>query len=915
MAKLGSNKTKRTREIESYSHGNENRLNNPPISLARGLAEEKQDRTTYAFDPHFDPALAWAGKTERTLFEVPSVPLHAHERIDPKTILRSVEPTEQKQDTQRSLFENEDIELPISRQLEFYQHKKNWSNRLIAGDSLLVMNSLIEKEGMVEQIQMIYFDPPYSIKYKPNYQPFVGKQEVSDQERDITHQPEVIRAFRDTWELEIHSYLSYMRDRLLLAKQLLTESGSIFVQIADENVHKVSMLLDEVFGSSNRVATITIDTTSGGSAKHLPEVSDYLLWYASDKSKLKYTQLYEKLDRAELIDSFNWHARVQLGRDGPIRKLAALEKLNPDKYLPENARVFRGYSLESKRRSTAGGSEPYTLDGVEVECSENRQWAISHEAIDRLVDEGRVYRESETGSLRWIKYEEEILGRKINNIWSDQALPFGQKRVYAVQTAIRTIEKCILMASRPGDLVFDPTCGSGTTAYCAEKWGRRWITCDTSRVATITTKKRLMNSNFIYYKLANPDEGVASDFDYESVPDVSPKTLAGLVPKTDIKLVDRPIEDKSKRRVTGPFTVEAVPAPAVSSISIAETKDQHTADNSVAHTNPTQNINRWIAELLAVGVRGTGGQQLSFASLEPAFASLFIHATGELKQANATEAAERIVVVFGPDHSPLTKTMVERALQDVESLRPLPKYILFSAFHFDAHASKEISDINWRGITLLKSQMTTDLLTEDLRKKQRNNESFWLFGEPDAEVSEFQDGFGDTRYIVKVQGFDYYNTESGEIESGDLSKIAMWMLDTDYDGRSLFPRQVFYPNSDNDGWEQLAKSFKGSVDQNLIREFKSGESLPFAAGEYKRIAVNIVDDRGIESLKTISLDYGWADLQANEKALAQAKSHDGAILSAEAQEQSAVDALTQPTDGSEMLDHYLRQEMQDDHAD
>ena len=905
---------KRLRKVESYSHDNQDRLNNPPIGLAKGLTEENQDRKTYAFDPHSDPELAWAGKAERTSFEVPSVPLHVHERIDTKAILKSVEPSELNTGSQPSLFENEDLELSISRQLEFYKHRKNWSNRLIAGDSLLVMNSLLEKEGMAESVQMIYFDPPYGIKYKSNYQPFVGKKEVSGQEKDITHQPEVIRAFRDTWELGIHSYLAYMRDRLLLAKQLLTESGSVFVQIGDENVHRVSLLLDEVFGASNRVATITFATTSGSSTHRLPEVADYLLWYASAKDQLKYSQLYESLDRLELIDFFSWHARVELA-DGTCRKLEDLERLNPNRYLPENARLFASYSLESQGTSRTGRSDSYTFDGVEVKCSTNRQWAVSHDAIDQLVEKNRIFLESNKGALRFKKYEDEIPGRRINNIWPAQAFPSGSEKIYAVQTSVRTIEKCILMATGPGDLVLDPTCGSGTTAYCAEKWGRRWITCDTSRVATVTAKKRLMNSNFVYYKLAYPDEGISSDFEYESVPDVSPKTLAGLLPQPDIKLVDRPKEDNSKRRVTGPFTVEAVPAPTVMTISEPLANTQHAADNSVAHTNPTQNVNRWIAELLVSGVRGTGGQKMAFASLEPAAASLFIHAKGELKPPNVGDPAERIVVVFGPDHSPLTVTMVERALQDAESLRPSPKYILFSAFHFDAHASKEISEINWPGITLLKSQMNTDLLTEDLRKKQRNNESFWLFGEPDAVVSQFEDGFGDTRYIVKVTGFDYYNTESGEVESGDLSKIAMWMLDTDYDGRSLFPRQVFYPNSDNDGWKQLAKNLKGSVDQDLIKEFKSGESLPFAAGEYKRVAVKIVDDRGIESLKIIPLDDGWSDLRANENALDQARSHDGTFLSAEAQEQNAIESLAQPTDGAELSDHYLRQEMLDDHAD
>ncbi len=903
-----------TREIDSYSHEGDSRPNNPPIGLANAVHEAPQEPKTYSFDPHIDPELDWAGKAERTSFEIPTVPLHVHERIDPRTILKSVEPSDKREEAQPSLFESEDHELSFSRQLEFYKHSKNWSNRLIAGDSLLVMNSLLEKEGMAKKVQMVYFDPPYGIKYKSNYQPFVGKNEVGEKEQDITHQPEVIRAFRDTWQLGIHSYLSYMRDRLILAKQLLTDSGSIFVQIGDENVHRVSLLLDEIFGSENRVASITFATTSGSSAKQLPEIADYLLWYAADKTQLKYFQLYENMDRKELIDFFSWHARVEL-QDGKCRKLKDLERVNPDEYLPSGAKLFQNYSLESQGVSTTGRSDPYRLDGVEIKCSKNRQWAISHEAIDLLHEQGRLYCEADVSSLRWKKYEDEIPGRRINNIWPEQAFPSGREKTYVVQTAIKIIERCVLMTTNPGDLVFDPTCGSGTTAYCAEKWGRRWITCDTSRVATVTTKQRLINSHFVYHKLAYPDEGVASDFEYTTVPNVSPKVLAGLAPQTEIKLVDRPMEDKSKRRVTGPFTVEAVPAPTVIPISESEFEKADTADVSVANTDPTQSINRWIAELLASGVRGTGGQRLNFSSLEPLGGSIFIHATGELKPESGEEIGSRIVVVFGQDHSPLTVTMVEHALQEAEQLRPAPKYILFSAFHFDAHASKEISEIKWPGLTLLKSQMNTDLLTEDLRKEQRSNESFWLFGEPDASVTAFEDGFGDTRYVVNVGGFDYYNTETGNVESGGLDKIAMWLLDPDYDGRSLFPRQVFYPNSDNEGWKQLAKNLKGAVDEELIQDFTTDKSLPFSAGEHKRVAVKIVDDRGIESLKVIPLDDISFESKANDTALKQAKSIDGTVLTTRQQVETGIESAVQPTDGSEMPNYYLRQEMTASHAE
>ena len=301
------------RDIETYAHAGTERVNNPPVGLVTPETDQDAGRQTYANDPHIDPHLAWAGKAEHTSFDVPTVSLHVHERIDPRTVVEAVRKRNGAA-PQPSLFAAPEENPPIRQAIEFYQHKHNWTNRLIAGDSLLVMNSLLEKEGLGGKVQMVYLDPPYGIRYGSNFQPFVNQRDVTDgRDDDLTQEPETIRAFRDTWELGIHSYLAYLRDRLLLARELLHESGSCFVQIGDENVHRVGMVMDEIFGADNRMATISYATTGAQFySRTLPQVADYLLWYAkrpegSCQIPANYTN---PLTRAEVIET------LQLGRHG-----------------------------------------------------------------------------------------------------------------------------------------------------------------------------------------------------------------------------------------------------------------------------------------------------------------------------------------------------------------------------------------------------------------------------------------------------------------------------------------------------------------------------------------------------------------------------------------------------------------------
>jgi adenine-specific DNA-methyltransferase len=938
-------------QVLSYRHG-ETRVNNPEVGMVHAGTDPDGEKTVWTYDPHLDPVLNfdsaragiekliddalasddpermrdalqelkrlqapylnWTGKAERTSVAVDTVSLHVHERVDPATILANAAkrlkgkdaPTQWRQpDLFAAPFEN----LPLRQALDFYHHEKGWSNRLVAGDSLLVMNSLLTKESMAGRVQMIYIDPPYGIKYGSNFQPFTNKRDVKDRsDDDLTQEPEMIKAFRDTWELGIHSYLTYLRDRLMLARELLTESGSVFVQISDENLHHVREMMDEIFGVENFISNIVIQKTGGQASQNLANIADYAVWYSRDKAKLKYRQIYREKVAGEGHGS---GARYNLTDD--------------------DDRHYQWTALVSNRPP---GSFPVDFQGKQWGPS-GGFWKTGEIGFKRIIAAGRVSGSATT--LRYKRFLDDFPAYEISNIWSDVA--GSPDKMYVVQTAAAVIERCLLMTTDPGDLVLDPTCGSGTTAFVAEKWGRRWITCDTSRVAITLAKQRLMTASFDYYALRYSQEGLSGGFDYETVPHITLKSIANnpdidtiyeedhpkiaaaladlnaalaAAPPKPLKpaqgarkgkpvdfakgdtlhewevpfdwpddwpeaarapfdafhaarqsmqrrmdqsiadhaeqetLYDKPRVDKSKLRICGPFSVEAVPAPTV--LSLDDSIPPQEANETVARSGETSRQALWRDELLKTGVRGKAGAMLRFAEFETLPGLKHIYASGSL-----TDSGERVVVSFGPEHAALEQRQVELALTEAETLRPSPKFILFCAFTFDPEAAKDIDEVNWPGVTLLKAQMNTDLLTEDLKKGRSSNQSFWLMGQPDVDLRKRKDGL----WEVQVNGFDYFDPRKGDLVSGGTKQIAMWSLDVDYDNRSLMPHQVFFPMADaKGGWNRLRKTVRAELDEDLLEQFHGTVSLPFEAGENRRIAVKIVDDRGIESLKIMPLE-------------------------------------------------------------
>jgi adenine-specific DNA-methyltransferase len=618
--------------------------------------------------------------------------------------------------------------------------------------------------------------------------------------------------------------------------------------------------MDEVFGPKNFCGLISFKKTTGLTSELIAEVSDYLVWYSKNIEKTKYRQLFVEKDLREEIRGEFKH--VDIG-GGKYRTLTEDEVLSPEKI--DTTKLFRTNSAVSPgvRTNTTGSFE---YKGLKFDSGSTRNWKTTIPGMLRLAELNRLT--LIPGSTRIYKqYWGDFPYIPLTSAWLD--VRSEQDKVYVVQTVERVIERCVLMTTDPGDLVFDPTCGSGTTAYVTEQWGRRWITCDTSRVATTLAKQRLMGATFDYYELAHPGEGVDSGFEYKKVPHVSLKSIANDEPPGEETLYDQPFIDKSRARVSGPFTVEAVPAPSVQSvddIDIGHGKpkgkqealgdfghaDTPLLDSSVARSGPTLRQSEWRDELLKTGIRGKGGQMINFSRVEPLGGTRWLHADAETKGVKP----ERVVISFGPEHAPLEQRQVEMAWEEARTLHPKPDILVFAAFQFDPEAAKDIDDLTKEkaGMTFLTAQMNADLLTEDLKKNRSSNQSFWLIGRPDVELRQLSKGEDKGKWQAEVRGFDYYNTRTGTIESGDTSKIAMWLLDTDYDGRSLYPRQVFFPMAaDDEGWARLAKNLKAEIDPELIEAYRGTVSLPFEAGEHKRIAVKVIDDRGIESLKIVGV--------------------------------------------------------------
>lgn len=505
-------------EVETLTHDDATRKNIPTAEFESLMRDQDKTPIEVAYERRnrdLDPQLVWRGKdmTDWSDLIVQAPPLYIQEKVHPKVLIDDLKRQSQKRAEASAPTDQFDMfadfnGLPDAEAAtEFYQHDQHWSNRMISGDSLSVMASLAEREGLRGKVQCIYFDPPYGIKFNSNFQWSTTSRDVKDGAKDhITREPEQVRAFRDTWRDGIHSYLTYLRDRLTLARDLLTDSGSIFVQIGDENVHRVRALMDEVLGEENFVSQIGFAKTSGSTDDYLGQTTDYLLWYARSKAKVKYRQVL-KLKKAGEAGGTNYNKAINSYRE------TQSYNAERDENLLKSHDGWRVYSLDNITSQSAGREKgegaaswfPVNLEGRTLRPSMNVRWKTNEIGMKRLQLAGRL--ESTQARLGYVRFLDDFPALAITNRWDDVSASFMASKVYVVQTSATVVQRCILMTTDPGDLVLDPTCGSGTTAYVAEQWGRRWITIDTSRVAIALARSRLMGARYPYYVLADSKEG------------------------------------------------------------------------------------------------------------------------------------------------------------------------------------------------------------------------------------------------------------------------------------------------------------------------------------------------------------------------------------------------------------------------
>ncbi|MBA3468340.1 MAG: site-specific DNA-methyltransferase [Herpetosiphonaceae bacterium] len=781
------------------------------------------------------PFLNWAGKGERLSFDVPTVPLFVHERLSTAAIIETLR-SHERQMHMDSLFADPERSI-VDQLLRPYEHAA-WVNRLVLGDSLVVMNSLLHYERLGKQVQMIYIDPPYGVKFGSNFQPFVRRRDVShNDDADMTREPEMVQAYRDTWELGLHSYLTYLRDRLLLARELLHPTGSVFVQISDDNLHHVREVMDEVFGAENFVSIIVLEKTSSSTSNVIASINDYLVWYGKDNNHIKYSQLYKQKELGEAgTTQYVWLESPDGTTD---RRMISSETSNPET-IPDGWRIFACDNLTSQRPPRGTDVRSFLFKGKEYLPGKGT-FKTDKGGLESLASRNRL--KPIGNSLMYKRYLSDFVVSPVANIWSDvKATGFTDEKLYVVQTAAKVIERCILMTTDPGDLVLDPTCGSGTTPYVAEQWGRRWIAIDTSRVPLALARQRLLTATFPDYALKDPQRGPLGGFMYQRrqnrkgeevggiVPHITLKSIANAEPPTEEILVDRPEVVPNVTRVTGPFRVEATIAmPSGGGPEADETLlDSHASFNE-----------RMIEILRRSPVLHLGDNKtITFQQVRvPANRSLVLAAEALVENGQAKPVA----FVFGPENGAVSEMTVYQAAMEAYAKHYQHLYIIGFAIQPNARALVEKSS-ETMNIAATYVQATPDLLMKDLLKTMRSSQIFSVTGLPDVVIERAADG----RYQVTLAGLDVFDPSTMEVDHRRGDDVPAWLLDTNYNGRCFHVSQAFFPRTS--AWDNLQRALKGTFNPSVWEHLSGTTSEPFAAGEHQQIAVKVIDDRGNELL-------------------------------------------------------------------
>ncbi|MDP2882096.1 MAG: site-specific DNA-methyltransferase [Azonexus sp.] len=861
------------KKIDSLKHKKATRARIPSKEEA-GFESNEPSKAELPLNPVTtrgqDPELYWLEKygpdDADDALDLDIRSLYRTEHIAPEKLIQRLYALKREGAQQDDLFIDElfanykDID-ELDKPAFYYKQADQWANRLIQGDSLLVMASLLEREGMKGQVQMIYIDPPYGIKYNSNWQIRVSganARNIKDgEDASLSGEPEVIKAFRDTWELGIHSYLSYLRDRLLVAKELLSESGSCFVQISDENVHLVRCVMDEVFGSENFCAFITVRKTTSDGSGLLGATCDYVLWYGRHREEVqrKCHTLY-----APRSDDADSRYDQVMQADGSFRAATPEEKQDDDK-LPEAARLFRLDNLTSSRSAGAGDVKEFVWKGQSFTPG-NGTFKTTLAGLEKLAATNRLHVTSR-GKLSYRRFKDDFGFTPINNLWSDISGAVQSRsdpKVYVVQSSTALIERCLLLSTDPGDLVLDPTCGSGTAAYVAEQWGRRWITTDTSRVALNIAKTRLMTATFPWYTLHDEKAGLQREvwdvrhgFDYKKVQRVTLGSLANDEPPEEVTLFDNPAVDKKKLRISGPFTVETL-----QSFEPLAPDALNEASLDVERLEAFQS--RVFEHLKSAGVKnGARNENAVFVRIDP-LSDSYLHAEGYFE---ASEGEQKAYIHLGPQFAPVSKQAVNGAIRECRQ-RGDAQWLLILGFAFESDVENSLQNQKAGSFRVDKVRMHDDLLQAGLTKKDKKAATFVTIGEPDIGVA--RDGDFAT---VEIRGLDIYDPIKDEVKARSVADIAYWMVDDDYDGASFMVRQVFFCGGDKDdfakwqrGLSDLAKAktkkkventLKIELDDEAFDRLYGFVSHPIACKAGKRVAVRVVSQFGEESTKVLCL--------------------------------------------------------------
>jgi adenine-specific DNA-methyltransferase len=806
-----------------------------------------------------DPELFWLNKygndDRDDLLRVDIRSLYRHEHIAPETLIKNLyNVTETKSDQMdlfsvNELFGNALEKDEIDKVSEYYHHQDGWTNRLIQGDSHLVMASLLEREGMAGQVQTIYFDPPYGIKYGSNWQIKLNNRDVKDgNDEALSGEPEMIKAFRDTWELGIHSYLGYLRDRLLIAKELLTESGSCFVQISDENVHLVRSLMDEVFGSENFVSMISFKTKKMALGQSfLGSVNDYIIWFAKKIDSIKYRQLFINRDLNADNSQYNFIELI----DGSYRRMTK-EEQDDFSLLPKGAKIFRTLDLHSSGRTESCVFD-FELNGQKCSPARGRSWKTNKNGIQTLIKKNRLVKVANNPEYKL--FFDDYPVQSLMNIWDDTQ--GASEKLYVVQTTEKAIQRCLLMTTDPGDLVLDPTCGSGTTAFVAEQWGRRWITIDTSRIALNIAKQRLMTAVFPYYNLYDEQgSDIRQGFKYKTVPHITLKSLANDEPPATETLYDQPEQDKKLLRVSGPFTVET--------LQNFEPISPEDLDDEVRVNEEEGAFEEVIKQhLISAGIKnGRKDEMVVFRSVE-LLSHSYLHAEGFYMNGVGEKKA---YFHIGPKFGTVSKIAVNEAVKECRQ-RGDAGWLIILGFSFESDIEGSTQTMSMGKFEVTKVRIHDDLLQEGLKKKPaKSAASFVTIGEPDIDLN-----IKGKEATIEIKGLDIYDPIKDEVKPRNVHDIAYWMVDEDYDGSNFVVKQVFFCGGDKDefskwkkGLDNLAKdSTKKKVEKTLKIEIDD-EAFDRLYGHIshpieikkkgQKIAVRIISQFGEECTKVLVAD-------------------------------------------------------------